>query len=274
MILFVVYYSSSNVTSAGFQGVLIINYTKATIHIYKKDALTSFEDEEWQSITSNLEPGNKVKIVVVFGEGFVVDRTTLSLLYDEPVNKEMKCCHVVDEEDVIVSGNDDSHVGVSDGYKEVILQFREGAVNHLQITRPTDRWHADVVGLVDLVLHDLDQPAEAVANEICADEAENGQKQQVSLPEDQPELQAAATPETIGMVLGAQILDALKELGADFVRLEQTVTARLNAVEVKLGELEDVIAQIPHASSFKSTYMLMFLSMLLFLLLFCWFVFL
>ncbi|MCI80070.1 TIR-NBS-LRR RCT1 resistance protein [Trifolium medium] len=40
---------------------------------------------------------------------------TLSLLYDEPVNKEMEFCNVVDEEDVIVSGHDDKSVGVSGG---------------------------------------------------------------------------------------------------------------------------------------------------------------
>ncbi|RHN59075.1 putative leucine-rich repeat domain, L domain-containing protein [Medicago truncatula] len=257
MRLFIVYYSSSeNIISEGFQGVLIINYTKRTIQVYKRDTLISFDDEDWQSITSNLELGNKVKFMVVFGEGFHVENTTVSLLY------------------VVASGNDDNHVGVSGGDNEVINQFREVMVNHLQITWPTDGCYTDGVGLVELVPHDLDQPAEEVAEEVCAAEVEDGQKQQVPLPEGQPELRAAETPETIGLVLGTQILDALKEFRADFVRLEQTVTARLNAVEVKLEKLEDVIAQIPHASSFKSTSMLMFLSMLLFLLLCCWVVFL
>jgi hypothetical protein len=116
MILFVVYYSSSeNIISEGCQGLLIINYTKTTIHVFKRDTLTSFEDEDWQSITSNLEPGNKVEVMVVFGEGFIVDKTTISLLYDEPVDKEMERCHVVDEEDVVVSYNVDNSVSFSDG---------------------------------------------------------------------------------------------------------------------------------------------------------------
>jgi hypothetical protein len=149
-----------------------------------------------------------VGIVVVFGEGFIVEKTAVSLLY------------------------------------------------------------ADVVGPVQLLLHDLDQPAEAVAEDICAAEAES--EEQVSLPDRQPNLQAAATPETIGPVLGAQILDALKELRADFARQDQTVTARLSALEVRLEELEDVIAQIPRGSSS----IFRFLSMLLFIFLFCWFVFL
>ena len=239
--------------------MLIRSYTKTTIQAYKRDTLTSFEHEDWQSITSNLEPGNKVEVMVVSGEGFIIDKTTVSLLYDEPVNKEMECCHVVDEEDDVVSGNDDNHVGVSGGDNEVINQFKEGLANHLQITRPTDWWYPNVVGLVELVPHDLDQPAEAVAEKICAAEAEGGQEQQVPLPEGQPELHAAAAPETIGLVLGAQILDVLNELRADFVRIEQTITARLNAVEVKLEELEDVIVQIPRS---ESTSILRFLSKL------------
>jgi len=116
MMLFVVYHSSSdNLTSEGCQGVLIINYTKTTIQLYRRDTLTSFEDEDWQSITSNLGPGNKVEIMVVFGEGFIVEKTTLSLLYDEPINKEMEHCNAVDEEDGIVSALDNKSVSVSGG---------------------------------------------------------------------------------------------------------------------------------------------------------------
>ncbi|AES87080.1 hypothetical protein MtrunA17_Chr4g0009211 [Medicago truncatula] len=101
MMLFIVYYSSlENITSEGLQGVLIINYTKRTIQVYKRDTLTSFEDVDLQSITSNLEPGNKVKIMVVFGEGFIVEKTTTSLLYDKPT----------EEEDVIVYREEDNNV--------------------------------------------------------------------------------------------------------------------------------------------------------------------
>ena len=55
---------------------------------------------DWQSITSNLEPGNKVKVMVVFGEGFTVEKTTISLLYDKPI----------EEEDVIIYGEEDNNV--------------------------------------------------------------------------------------------------------------------------------------------------------------------
>jgi hypothetical protein len=65
MTLFVVYYSSpDNETSEGFQGMVIINYTKTTMQVYKRDAITSIEEEEWQSVISNLEPGNKVEVLL------------------------------------------------------------------------------------------------------------------------------------------------------------------------------------------------------------------
>ncbi|MCH81033.1 TIR-NBS-LRR RCT1 resistance protein [Trifolium medium] len=116
MMLSVVYYSSpDNITSEGFHGVLIINYTKTVIQAYKRDTLTSFEDEDWRSITLNLEPGNRVEVMVVFGEGFIVEKTTISILYDEAVDKEMERRHVVDEEGVICSCHDDKNASGSGG---------------------------------------------------------------------------------------------------------------------------------------------------------------
>ncbi|MCI41366.1 putative disease resistance protein (TIR-NBS-LRR class), partial [Trifolium medium] len=68
-------------------------------------------------------------------------------------------------------------------------------------------------------------PIYAVAEDIPAAEANGDQEQQIPPPEGQPEQQTTAAPEAIRSALGAQILDALKELVADFFRLEQTVTA-------------------------------------------------
>jgi hypothetical protein len=111
MMFFVTYYSSpDNITLEGCQAVLIINYTKTTVQVYKRDTLTSFEDEDWQSIRSNLEPSNKVVVMIVFGEGFTVEKTTVSLLYDVPINKEMEHCDAVSRDDVIVSIDDDNNV--------------------------------------------------------------------------------------------------------------------------------------------------------------------
>ncbi|XP_058729210.1 disease resistance protein RUN1-like isoform X2 [Vicia villosa] len=106
VMLFIVYRTSSdNMTSEGCLGVLIINHTKTTIQAYKRETLTSFEDEDWQSITSNLEPGNKVEVMIVFADGFIVEKTTVSLLYDESINKEMEHHNTRDREDVIVVEN-------------------------------------------------------------------------------------------------------------------------------------------------------------------------
>jgi hypothetical protein len=139
MMLYIVYSSClENITSEGCQGMLIINYTKTTIHAYKRDTLTSFEDEDWQSITSNLEPGNKVGVTVVFGEGVIVEKTTVSLFYDEPVDKETESCDAVDEEDVIVPGNDNNNVSVFGGDNEAINRIGEETVNHVQVIRHVD----------------------------------------------------------------------------------------------------------------------------------------
>ncbi|CAI8600900.1 unnamed protein product [Vicia faba] len=118
MMLFVRYYSSpDNIISEGCDGMLVVNYTKTTIQVYKRDTLISFEDGDWQSITANLEPGDEVEVKVVFGEGFIVEETTIYLLYDEPINQEMENCNAVDEEDVIVYyGHDEEDVSVSGGY--------------------------------------------------------------------------------------------------------------------------------------------------------------
>ncbi|MCH86063.1 TIR-NBS-LRR RCT1 resistance protein, partial [Trifolium medium] len=71
---FVTYYSSpDNIILEGCQGVLIINYTKATV----QDSLV---------------------------------QTTVSLLYDVPIDKEMEHCNAVYREDVIVSSDDDNNV--------------------------------------------------------------------------------------------------------------------------------------------------------------------
>jgi len=72
-------YSSTpdNITSDGLKNVLVKNYTKATIQLYKSEALASFEDEERQRVISSLEPGNKVEVVVVLGNGIIVKKTTV-----------------------------------------------------------------------------------------------------------------------------------------------------------------------------------------------------
>ncbi|CAJ1949242.1 unnamed protein product [Sphenostylis stenocarpa] len=53
------YSSPDNITSDGLKNLLVINLTKTTIQLFKRNALASFKDEELQRVLSNIEPGNK-----------------------------------------------------------------------------------------------------------------------------------------------------------------------------------------------------------------------
>ncbi|KAK7349946.1 hypothetical protein VNO77_07868 [Canavalia gladiata] len=104
-IMCIVHYSApDNITSDGLKNVMVINYTKTTIQLYKRDALASFEDEEWQRVVSNIEPGNKVEVVLVFGSRFIVQKTTIYLIYDEAIDEKTGHCPAPDK-NVIFSGD-------------------------------------------------------------------------------------------------------------------------------------------------------------------------
>ncbi|XP_057452151.1 uncharacterized protein LOC130743960 [Lotus japonicus] len=106
-IMCIVYSSSPDkITSEGLKNVMLINYTKNTIQLYKKDALDSFDEEEWQKVVSNIEPGNKVKVVVVFENSFSVKNTTVYLIYDEPFDKKVEHYHEPDKNAVVSSGDE------------------------------------------------------------------------------------------------------------------------------------------------------------------------
>lgn len=103
----VVYSSSPNdITSDDLKNVLVINHTKTTIQLYKREALSSFENEEWQSVVSNMEPGDKVEIVLVFENSFIVMKTTIYLVYDELIGENIvSSCNSVCREITQVSYN-------------------------------------------------------------------------------------------------------------------------------------------------------------------------
>jgi len=104
----IVYTSTrDNVTSSGLKNLLVKNYTKATIQLYKSEALVSFEDEEGQRTVSSMEPGNKVEVVFVFENDFIVKKTTVYLVYDEPVSKTMELYHIIDL-NAIACSNDEN----------------------------------------------------------------------------------------------------------------------------------------------------------------------
>ncbi|KAG4940748.1 hypothetical protein JHK82_044423 [Glycine max] len=84
MTLCVVYSSTTkNMAEECLTGVSIVNYTKCTIHIYKRDTIISFNDEDWQGVISNLRPSDNVEIFVVLGHGLTVVKTALYLIYDD-----------------------------------------------------------------------------------------------------------------------------------------------------------------------------------------------
>ncbi|KEH19080.1 disease resistance protein (TIR-NBS-LRR class), putative [Medicago truncatula] len=94
-----VVYSSTpeNMVAECLNGVLITNYTKCTIQAYKRDTLSSFNDEDWQGVVSNLGVGDKVEIIVVFGDGLIVKKTTVYLIYDQSITIEVD----TDEKDAL-----------------------------------------------------------------------------------------------------------------------------------------------------------------------------
>ncbi|CAI8586600.1 unnamed protein product [Vicia faba] len=85
-----------NITTDGLKNLLVKNYTKATIQLYKREALVSLEDEERRRVVSSLEPGNKVEIVFVFENSLVVKKIAVYLIYDKPIGKIMDLCHLPD----------------------------------------------------------------------------------------------------------------------------------------------------------------------------------
>ncbi|KAG5042817.1 hypothetical protein JHK87_006732 [Glycine soja] len=70
--------------------VVMVNYTKCTIQIFKRDTVISFNYEDWQGIVSHFGPGDKVKIFVLFDHGLVVKKTAVYLACDKSIGKEME----------------------------------------------------------------------------------------------------------------------------------------------------------------------------------------
>lgn len=83
----IVYTSTSDdITSDGLKNVLVINHTRAIIQLYKSETLISFGDEEGERVVSSIEPGNKVEVVVVFENGFIVKRIAVYLYHLPDLN--------------------------------------------------------------------------------------------------------------------------------------------------------------------------------------------
>ncbi|KAI9104319.1 hypothetical protein K1719_022891 [Acacia pycnantha] len=70
--------------------LIIINYTKSTTLHYKQDSLTSFEEAKMKEITSNLESGDQVEVIAVFGNGYTVVKTVVYLIYNESFDEQIE----------------------------------------------------------------------------------------------------------------------------------------------------------------------------------------
>ncbi|KAK7286876.1 hypothetical protein RJT34_22199 [Clitoria ternatea] len=103
MMCIVNYSSPYSIASHCLKNMLVINHTKTTIQLYKQDALASFEDEEWQRLVTYIETGNKMEVVFVFANKITVKNTTVYLIYDETIDKEMGHCLAPD---VVSSGDE------------------------------------------------------------------------------------------------------------------------------------------------------------------------
>jgi len=76
----VVYLSIPKIIGPEFSTILIVNYTKCTLHIHNHGKVISFNDEDWHAIMSNLGSGDKVETFVSFGHGLVVKNTVVYLI--------------------------------------------------------------------------------------------------------------------------------------------------------------------------------------------------
>ena len=90
MTLCVVYLSTPESKAIEYLiSVLMVNYTRCTIQIFKRDTVISFNDVDWHDIISHSGPGDKVEIYVIFGHGLVVKKTAVYLMCDESIDKGM-----------------------------------------------------------------------------------------------------------------------------------------------------------------------------------------
>jgi len=73
-------YSSTldNIASNGLANLLVKNYTKATIQLYKSEALVSFEDEEGQRVVSSIEPCKKWRLLLFLERFHCEENNSLS----------------------------------------------------------------------------------------------------------------------------------------------------------------------------------------------------
>ena len=87
-----VIYSSTpqNLTIECITSVIIVNYTKLTIQVYKHDTIMSFNDDDWRGVVSNLGIGDNVEIFVSIGNGLTVKEMAVYLIYGQSTAIEIE----------------------------------------------------------------------------------------------------------------------------------------------------------------------------------------
>ena len=83
-------------------GVSIINYTKLTFNLYKRDTVMSFNDEDWQGVKSNLGAGDNVAIFVALGHGMTVKETRVHLVHGQSSTMEVESSMTMEVEQSIM----------------------------------------------------------------------------------------------------------------------------------------------------------------------------
>ncbi|XP_020221375.1 LOW QUALITY PROTEIN: TMV resistance protein N-like [Cajanus cajan] len=124
MICHVHYSSPNDMKSTGLKNLLLINHTKTTIQVYKRDALLFCDNEKWQKVLSNIDPGNEVEIVVVYERKLIVKKSTVYLIY-EAITELMEHYQTSNKNEIVSSDNENVYV-VRTTSPEVCTQFGHG----------------------------------------------------------------------------------------------------------------------------------------------------
>ncbi|KAI9077639.1 hypothetical protein K1719_040414 [Acacia pycnantha] len=85
IVLYIIYSSlQDSMASVHSIGIMINNFTKGTMDFYKREVATTFVNEGWQNMVSNLAPGNEVEVEIKLVHKYIVVKKTITyLLYAE-----------------------------------------------------------------------------------------------------------------------------------------------------------------------------------------------
>ncbi|KAK4254434.1 hypothetical protein QN277_009819 [Acacia crassicarpa] len=91
VVLYIIYSSlQDSMASVQCVGIMINNFTKGTVDLYKREVATSFANAEWQNMVSNLEPGNEVEVEIKLVHKYIVVKKIVTyLLYAEEADNNL-----------------------------------------------------------------------------------------------------------------------------------------------------------------------------------------